>query len=126
MKDIGKSIASELKKLIYLALWMIPLLILFIIPGINLFAPFIMGIFSAWMLALEYNDYPLGNHGYFFRDVKQVMGRNRGLALGFGSAIMLISFIPILNFLAMPVGVTGATALWVERIRERENLESKG
>jgi CysZ protein len=35
---------------------------------------------------------------------------------------MLISFIPVLNFLAMPVGVTGATALWVERIREREKL----
>jgi CysZ protein len=122
VKDIGKSLTSELKKLIYLALWMIPLLILFIIPGINLFAPFIMGLFSAWMLALEYNDYPLGNHGYFFRDVKRVMARNRGLALGFGGAIMLISFIPILNFLAMPVGVTGATAMWVERIREREKL----
>ena len=127
MKDVGKSLLGELKKLMYLLLWMIPLLILFIIPGINILAPFAWGLFTAWMLSLEYGDYPLGNHGYFFKDVKRVMAENRGLSLGFGAAIMLMTFIPVLNFLAMPVGVTGATAMWVERIKGREKgLASKG
>lgn len=123
LKDIGKSILSELRKLVYLALWMIPLLILFIIPVINIIAPFTMALFTMWMLSLEYNDYPMGNHGFFFRDVKQTMAKNRGLALGFGTGIMVMTFIPILNFLAMPVGVTAATAMWVERISVKKERE---
>ena len=127
MKDIGKSILGELRKLLYLLLWMIPLLILFVIPVINVIAPFTMALFTMWMLSLEYNDYPMGNHGYYFGQVKKTLAKQRGLSLGFGAAIMVMTFIPILNFLAMPVGVTAATAMWVERIsvrKERENAQN--
>ena len=41
------------------------------------------------------------------------------LALGFGAGLMLMTLVPVLNFLAMPVGVTGATALWVERLKNQ-------
>ncbi len=119
MKDAGNSIISELKKLLYMIGWMIPLLILYLIPGINFLAPFAWALFTAWMMAIEYNDYPMGNHGFYFRDVKQKMRQYRGLALGFGGATMVMTFIPVLNFLAMPVAVTGATAMWVERISEK-------
>lgn len=121
MKDIGNSVFSELKKLLYMIGWMIPLLILYLIPGINFLAPFAWALFTAWMMALEYNDYPMGNHGFYFRDVKQKMRAHRGLALGFGSATMVMTFIPILNFLAMPVAVTGATAMWVEKLSEESD-----
>lgn len=117
VKASGQAVGSELRKLLYLILWSIPLLILFVIPGINLVAPFLWMTFGAWMLALEYLDYPMGNRDLGFRQIKAEARRRLGLSLGFGAGILLLTSIPVLNFLAMPAGVVGATALWVDRIR---------
>jgi CysZ protein len=67
MKDLVPALLSELRKMSYFLLRAIPLLILFIIPGVNLVAPFLWIAFSAWFLALEYGDYPMANHGLAFR-----------------------------------------------------------
>ena len=115
-KDIPIAIMAELKKLAYLLFWSIPLLILFLIPGLNLLAPIAWTVFGMWMLALQYIDYPMGNHGLNFAAERQLLRQNKQLAWGFGAGILLITFIPVLNFLAMPAGVTGATALWVEKL----------
>jgi len=112
-----RSLWAELAKLLYLALWALPLLLLFLVPGLNVLAPFAWAAFSAWMLALEYADYPMGNHAIPFRRQRRILRRRRGLAWGFGGAILLLTSVPLVNFLVMPVAVAGATALWVERLR---------
>lgn len=117
--DAAKAFMSEIKKLSYMLLWAIPLLILFLIPGVNLIAPFLWFLFSAWMLSLEYADYPMANHNMLFRAERELLRKHRPLALGFGSAVTLMTTIPVLNFLAMPVGVAGATAMWVERLKDK-------
>lgn len=123
MKTVKDAIISELKKTGYLIVWLIPLLILFLIPVVNLLAPFAWALFGAWMLAIEYADYPMGNHGMIFSDERRLLAHERGLALGFGGSIMLMTLIPVLNFIAMPVGVAGATAMWVDRLsKTRERL----
>ena len=119
ISDTSSAFINELKKLAYLVLWAIPLLILFLIPGVNVIAPFIWFVFSAWMLALEYCDYPMGNHSLLFREERRLLRQHRQLALGFGGAVMLMSAIPVLNFLAMPVAVAGATAMWVEQLQAK-------
>ena len=123
LADILPSIASELQKLGYFALRALPLLLLFVVPGINLLAPLLWLIFSAWMLALEYADYPLGNHGLKFRDQRPRLRQRRSLALGFGLTVLGLMLIPILNFVAMPAAVAGATAMWVRELREDGGLE---
>ena len=115
-KDIPVAILAELKKLAYLLFWSIPLLILFLIPGLNLLAPVAWTVFGMWMLALQYTDYPMGNHGLNFAAERKLLRQNKQLAWGFGAGILLITFIPVLNFLAMPAGVAGATALWVDQL----------
>jgi CysZ protein len=115
------AILNELRKLAYLVARTIPLLILFLIPGLNVFAPLAWLAFSAWMLALEYIDAPMGNHDLTFRDGRRVLGKHRSLALGFGGAVLLMTSIPVLNFFAMPVGVAGATAMWVEQLNPSTN-----
>ncbi len=115
--DTAKSIFSELRKLLYLALWSIPLLLLFLIPGVNAAAPFLWFAFSAWMLTLEYADCPMGNHGLTFGRQRQLLKRRRWLAWGFGGAMLAMTLIPVLNFFAMPVGVIAATVMWVEEFR---------
>ncbi|MEO5573693.1 MAG: sulfate transporter CysZ [Gammaproteobacteria bacterium] len=104
----------ELLKIVYFLLWAVPFLILFLIPGINLFAPFLWMLFSAWMLALQYLDYPMGNHGLSFAEQRKKLRDRRFNSLGFGGATLLATLIPVVNFLVMPAAVAGATIMWVE------------
>lgn len=114
LKDIGGSILSELRKLGYFILRAIPLLILFLIPIVNIAAGFIWFLFSAWMLAIEYSDYPMGNHAMRFPDQRRTLRQNKLFALGFGSATLAATMIPVVNFFAMPVAVAASTAMWVD------------
>lgn len=114
--EIGASFAAELRKLVYLAAWSLPLLVLFLVPGLNLVAPPLWLAFGAWMMALEYLDCPLGNHGVVFNRSRRLIGRRRATALGFGATVMVFTAIPVLNLVAMPVAVTGATALYVDEL----------
>ncbi len=113
-KIIVISIKSEFQKLLYFAVRALPLLILFIIPMVSFAAPFIWFLFTAWMMTLEYGDYPMGNHDILFKQQREKFASNRTLALGFGSGVMLLTMIPVVNFLAMPVAVAGATRMYVE------------
>lgn len=118
LRELARTLYAELRKLSYFVMWAIPCLLLFIIPGINLFAPFVWFAFGAWMLAIEYIDCPLGNHGRPYPSVKYSIEKRRRLALGFGAATMLLTLIPIVNFIAMPVGVAGATALYLDHFAQ--------
>ncbi|MET0106288.1 MAG: sulfate transporter CysZ [Sedimenticola sp.] len=122
-RTIAPAILSELRKLGYFLIRAIPLLILFVIPGINIVAPFLWLLFSAWFLALEYADYPMGNHGMLFSDQHHRMKRVRLTALGFGGGITLFMMIPLLNLAVMPAAVAGATVMWC---RKRELLTREG
>ena len=125
LKDFLPSLYSEIKKLLYFVLRAVPLLILFLIPGVNIAAPFLWLAFNAWYLALEYTDYPMGNHGILFREQHTRLKRMRLNALGFGAGLLLLMAIPGVNFLAMPAGVAGATALWTKELADgQEAIEN--
>jgi len=112
------AILSELRKITYYLIRVIPLLILFLIPGINIIAPFLWAVFTAWMYALEYLDYPMDNHDILFREMKQRLRKQRMLSLGFGGSVLLATMIPFLNFLIMPAAVCGASAMWVDHLNK--------
>jgi CysZ protein len=120
IKDFVPSLINELRKFAYYMRWAIPLLVLFVVPVINVAAPFLWGIFMAWMLALEYVDYPMGNHGIRFNEVRRRLGQQRMLAIGFGGAATGFMLIPIVNLFVMPAAVAGGTALWVEKLKTSE------
>ena len=121
MQIIIISIKTEFQKLLYFVIRALPLLLLFIIPMVNIAAPVIWFLFTAWMLALEYGDYPMGNHDILFKQQREKFASNRQLAFGFGSGVMLLTMIPVINFLAMPVAVAGATKMYIEH----EGLKSE-
>ena len=113
---IGKTLGSEVKKVLYMLKWMPLLILITLIPGLNIISPFAWLVYGAWMYALQYTDYPMGNHDLFMKDELPILRKNRGHALGFGAATTLVTIIPGLNFLAMPVAVSGATAMWVKQL----------
>jgi CysZ protein len=117
--DLMRAPLDELRKLLYFALLAIGPLIISFVPGINVLSPLAWGLFGAWVLAVEYADYPMGNAG--LRPVRQrsILRSERRLALGFGAGVLLLTVVPGLNLVAMPSAVIGATLLWSDRLRAR-------
>lgn len=124
LKDAPAAILDELRKLAYFLLRAIPLLILFWIPVLNLAAPVLWVLFSAWMMTVEYCDYPMGNHEMRFTEQRARLRQRKLLSFGFGGATLFATMIPLVNFLVMPAAVAGATALWVEQLKQLESGRS--
>lgn len=120
IKLMYRTTKSEIQKILYAIKWFIPLIIITFIPVINLIAPFLWILFAIWFFALEYNDYPLANRGLFFEEVKSYNRKNRMRSLGLGSAVFIMTSIPVINFLAMPVAVAGATKLTTKLNKKTE------
>ena len=111
IKLIFRTLTSELQKILYAIKWFIPLLIITVIPVINVVAPFLWILFAVWFFALEYNDYPLANRGHYFAEVKIYNRKHRMRSLGLGTAVFILTSIPFVNFIAMPMAIAGATKL---------------
>ncbi len=60
---------------------------------------------------LDFFDVPLSTRGLRFRKKLGIIWRNKSLALGFGAAVYLMMLVPVINMLALPIGVIGATLL---------------
>ncbi len=118
--EAGRALFAALRKLLYFAWRALPLLILSFIPGLNLLAPLLWILFGGWMLAIEYLDCPLGNHGQLFPAAVDKLRSERAMALGFGLPLSLLTMVPLLNFLAMPIGVAGATAMYCAHFAPRD------
>ena len=118
IKMMHDSVLSQLRKLVYIFVWSAALLLVSIIPVINFAAPILWVIFVSWLISLEYLDYPMGNHDLSFSREKQILSKRRGLALGFGGSVMILTSIPLLNFIVMPASVAGATVLWVDHLEQ--------
>ena len=118
-QPVAKVMAAEIKRFTYLATRAVPLLILFIIPGINVAAPFLWGLFGAWGMALEYFAFPLENAGVLFPEQKQLAKEVRLGALSFGGITMIGLTLPVLNIIVAPAAVIGAT-IYVKEIKEAQ------
>ncbi|KFZ36695.1 cysteine biosynthesis protein CysZ [Shewanella mangrovi] len=119
VKDLPRVFGREWQKLKYYLPRALLVLVLFFIPlvGQTLF-PVIWFLFSAWMMAIQYCDYPFDNHKVAFNDMKFALKQTKGSSMSFGIAVTLFSMIPIVNFIVMPVAICGATAMWVDKYRE--------
>ncbi|MGR8933664.1 MAG: sulfate transporter CysZ [Gammaproteobacteria bacterium] len=112
-----KAVWAEGKRVIYILTRSLPLLLLFLIPGVNLIAPLLWALFGAWCMALEYLAYPLENQGLVFTDQRIAMRKARLGAITLGGLTMLGLTLPGFNILVPPAAVIAATA-YVQKIRK--------
>ncbi len=120
LKDTPRAMAKEVQKLLYylpraIGLGLLSLILLFIFPPIITFLWFLLG---AWMLALQYCDYPMENRRFSLLRVRQRISREKLTSFGFGGAIQLAAMIPFINLVIMPAAVCGAVLYWTERMNE--------
>jgi CysZ protein len=116
-QPIAKIMIAELKRIGYLGAHTLPLVILSLIPGLNVFAPLLWALFGAWGMALEYLAYPLENQGVLFSEQKNLVSSVKLGALSFGSLAVLGLTVPVLNIIVAPAAVIGAT-LYVHEIKQ--------
>tara|TARA_R110002167_G_scaffold252094_10_gene458389 strand:+ start:2466 stop:3251 length:786 start_codon:yes stop_codon:yes gene_type:complete len=120
---IPRTIMRELQKILYYLPRVLGLLVLGLIPGINIIVAFVWFIFSAWMMAIQYIDYPADNHQVSFKDMRKYLSKYRFTSLGFGMLAFGLTLLPILNFLALPAAVCGAVVFWVNEPRSFGNIK---
>jgi len=120
IKDAPSMVKNELRKLAYVLMWVLPLFTLSWMPVISIIIPIIWLLFSSWMLAIDYHDYPMGNHQLKFPQQRALLKKKPTLALSFGFATLVATMIPIVNFLVIPAAVAGATALYLENLSEED------
>lgn len=118
-QPVGKIILAEFKRFAYLGTRALPLIIVSIIPGVNIVAPFLWALFGAWGAALEYMAYPLENAGLLFSEQRKVLKSARLGSMSFGGITMLGLTLPILNLIVAPAAVIGAT-IYVLEVGESE------
>ena len=117
VKDIPRTLSREWQKLSYylpraigffIIMWLLPVV-----------GQIIWFLFVAWMMAIQYKDYPFDNHKVPFAKMKQVLKQNQGVSYSFGITVAVFSMIPIINLVVMPVAICGATALWVDYYKDK-------
>ncbi|BDX06001.1 sulfate transporter CysZ [Planctobacterium marinum] len=117
IKDIPRTLAREVVKLgYYLPRAILFLLMFFLLP---LIGQVIWFLFTAWMMAVQYCDYPFDNHKVPFKKMRLQLANDKPNAFMFGITVTFFSMIPIVNFVVMPVAICGATAMWVDKYRDK-------
>lgn len=111
---IPRAIGRELAKLAYYLPRLLILLLISFIPVINFISPLLWLLFGAWMMAIQYCDYPMDNNKVSFKNMKLMLKSDRLTSIGFGGLIQVGMMIPLVNLIIMPAAVVGATIYWVE------------
>ncbi|XQW86505.1 sulfate transporter CysZ [Thalassotalea piscium] len=117
IKDIPRTLSREWCKFRYYLPRAIGFFLLYwILPVIGQILWF---LFLAWMMAIQYKDYPFDNHKINFDVMRQELQERKGLSYSFGITTAVFSMLPIVNLIVMPVAICGATALWVDHYRSK-------
>ena len=115
---LPRGIVRELAKLLYYVPMAALVLLLSFIPGLNAIAPVLWFLLGAWMMSIQFVDYPMDNHQLSFADVKEAVRSRRLSSMGFGGVVALCAGIPVINFIVVPAAVVGATLLWCEELNQ--------
>lgn len=114
---------GELKRVGYLLVRMLPLLLLFVIPVVNLIAPLLWTVFAAWGIAMEFMAYPLEGRGLTFPEQKQFLQQSRWGMLSFGGLVAAGLTLPVVNLFIGQAAVLGAT-IYVQQLAELKSNQA--
>lgn len=115
-RDIARSVALELAKLVLLAAVMLPLF------ALNLAMPVVGGpliaivgpLISVSYIAIDYTDWPAARRGVGLGGRVLLFRRHTRPLIGFGVAAWALLLVPGLNLLLMPACVAGGTLLYLD------------
>jgi len=117
--DAVRGIITAIGRL-FLFLLLYPLV--FALQFIPVAGPFLHAVFAAlygaFVLSIDFSDPTFERHFRRFRDKVGFIWGHRALYLGFGLTAVAMAIVPFVNFLLLPVCVTAAAMLYLEKRRE--------
>lgn len=111
------ALGRELVKLAYILPRALLLLLISWIPALNLSAPLLWALFSAWVMAITYLDYPMDNNKVSFADMRRRLAARWWPTLSYGGWVTLITWIPLANLFLLPGAVAAAVLMWERHYR---------
>ncbi len=109
-----RAVGSSIVILLSYGIVMLPILVLNLVPVVGQVAASILSTgVSAMFIALEFTDYSLERRGLNLRQKFELLEDNRTFALGFGLGTAVLIWVPLLNFLTIPIAVAGGTLLGI-------------
>ena len=106
---LWRGIRINTRNLIKELLLTVPLLLLKLIPGVNIFSTALLFWLQAYYAGFGNMDYTLERH-FMYKDSIRFVQRNRGIAAGNGIGFLLILLIPVIGvILVLPLSVTAST-----------------
>jgi len=119
MRDVPRMLGREWQKFLYALPRGIILFVLFLfLPVIG---PILWFVFTSWLLAIQYCDYPYDNHKIAFHTMRQQLRSQPATSFAFGMTVNIGYMIPLFNLFVMPIAVCGATAMWVDKLTEQND-----
>ena len=116
LRDLGRAIGFELKKLLFVLLIAIPLLLLNFIPGLGQIGSLIGQIcLGALIACLDFLDPPLERRRLGFRAKLSAIRHMLPGSASFGLICFGLVSIPLLNLIAIPICITAGTLFFCER-----------
>jgi len=115
LADVKRSLLAELGRLALFGTGFLLLLALNLLPGLGtaVYGPAVT-LYTLFFLGWEYFDYSMERWRFGFAVKRRAAWRNLAVFLSFGAGTAVLLLIPLLNFLAIPVCVTGATLLFCD------------
>ena len=118
LRDIGRALAFELKKLLLVVPIALGLLLLNLIPGVGQVLAVAGGVLLGALLScLDFFDAPLERRLLGFRQKLGMIRRAMPASLGFGLACLGLVSIPFVNLLSIPLCVAAGTLFFSDRMR---------
>jgi CysZ protein len=115
VRDTTVSVFHSLGSLAIYLFCMAPLLLLNLIPGLgSVLFTVASWTLTAFFLAREMLDGATSRRRMSFKAKLELVNRHRPLMGGFGFAQNLLLWIPLANFVCLPIGVIGGTLLYIE------------
>ncbi|PSQ16509.1 hypothetical protein BRD00_11000 [Halobacteriales archaeon QS_8_69_26] len=112
--DTVTGVLSDLLVIAAYCAVMLPVVLLNLVPAVGSVVSTLLGsLVSAFFLAFEFSNDPLGRRGRGLRERFGLLRERRATAFGFGFGTTLMLWVPLLNFLTIPLAVVGGTALGI-------------
>lgn len=115
--DVVRGIITSIGRLLLFLILYPPIFALQFIPVAGPFLyPIVAVLYGSFVLSLDFSDPTFERHFQRFRPKLGFIWSNKALYLGFGLTAVAMAIIPIVNFLLLPVCVTGAAMLYLEEV----------
>ncbi|MBX7096070.1 MAG: EI24 domain-containing protein [Myxococcaceae bacterium] len=112
-RGVVLSASHTLLRLVFLLGGVLVLLPLNLLPVVGSVAYAVVSFtWSAWWAASEYTAGPGARHHLGFFEVQRLLRRGSGATLGLGAVLVVLLWIPLVNFFLVPLAVVSGTLLY--------------